>query len=101
MRERLTATHGADYNPDNIFWREFVATNYLNDMKSAIQLNHAVNDEVVNVVYSRDLASLLEKTSIAHELHEYPGGGHNISGVNFGAAMQNTVEFYKKYLTTN
>lgn len=98
MRERLTAAHGADYDPNNIFWREFVPTNYLNEMTSAIQLNHAVDDAVVDVGYSRDLTKLLDETTIPHELHEYQSGGHNISGASFGAAMQNTVEFYKKYL---
>jgi dipeptidyl aminopeptidase/acylaminoacyl peptidase len=98
MRERLTATHGADYDPDNIFWREFVPTNYLKDMTGAIQLNHAVDDAVVDIGYSRDLTKLLDETTIPHELHEYQSGGHNISGASFETSMQNTVKFYRTYL---
>jgi len=93
VRQRLGA-----YDPENIFWKEFVPTNYLSDLKGAIQLNHAVNDDVVNIRYSRDLMKLLDKTDVPHELREYPGGGHNISGTNFVSAMKNTVEFYQKYL---
>lgn len=80
------------------FWKQVAPTNFLNDLKGAIQLNHAVDDDVVNIGYSRDLNSLLDKTRVPHELNEYPGGGHNISGASFDLAMQNTVEFFKKYL---
>lgn len=63
-----------------------------------IQLNHAVDDKVVNIGYSRDLIKLLGETNVPHELNEYSSGGHNISGASFVFAMENTVEFYKKYL---
>lgn len=80
------------------FWQQVAPTNFLNDLKGAIQLNHAVDDEVVNIGYSRDLNALLDKTNVEHELNEYQSGGHNISGSAFNSAMQNTVEFFKKYL---
>lgn len=80
------------------FWQQVAPTNYLNDLKGAIQLDHAVDDDVVNIGYSRDLDALLDKTSVPHELHEYSSGGHNISGGSFVAAMNNTVAFFKKYL---
>lgn len=80
------------------FWQQVAPTNFLNDLKGAIQLNHAVDDTVVNIGYSRDLNALLDKTDVEHELHEYPSGGHNISDPSFGAAMQNTVDFFKKHL---
>lgn len=80
------------------FWNQVAATNYLNDLKGAIQLHHAVNDDVVNVGYSRDLTSLLDRTSVVHELNEYIGGGHNISGGSFYQAMKSTIVFFKKYL---
>ena len=82
----------------SIFWQEFVPTNYLSDLKGAIQLDHAVNDDVVNIGYSRDLSALLDETNVTHEFNEYPSGGHNISGAYFVAAMENTVAFYQKYL---
>ncbi len=73
-------------------------TDYLNDLKGAIQLNHAVNDDVVNIGYSRNLNQILDKTSVPHELNEYSGGGHNISNPGFTPAMQDTVDFFEKYL---
>lgn len=82
----------------SVFWQQVAPTNYLSDIKGAIQLNHAVDDEVVDIGYSRDLNTLLDKTSVPHELNEYQSGGHNISGNSFVAAMDNTVEFFKKYL---
>ncbi len=96
-RNKLFETYG-QFNAKSEFWKLVPATNYLSDIKGAVSLNHAVDDTVVNIGYSRNLNSLLDKTSIEHELNEYPSGGHNISGVNFNQAMQNTVEFFKKYL---
>ncbi|HVZ66760.1 MAG TPA: alpha/beta fold hydrolase [Patescibacteria group bacterium] len=86
------------FDSSNEFWKEVAATNFLNDLKGAIELNHAVDDDVVNIGYSRDLNKLLDKTKVPHELHEYPSGGHNISGPSFVPAMENTVSFFNKYL---
>lgn len=80
------------------FWQQVAPTNYLNDLKGAVQLNHAVDDDVVDIGYSRDLNSLLDKANVPHELHEYQSGGHNIEGQSFVEAMENTVKFFKKYL---
>lgn len=85
---------------DNIFWQQLAPTNYLSDLKGAIQINHAIDDDVVNIGYSRDLIKLLDATSVPHQLNEYPSGGHNITGSSFTQAMQNTVSFFNKYLTT-
>jgi len=96
-RTELFDTHG-QFSPTSEFWRQVVPANYLTDVKGAIQLNHAVDDNVVNVGYSRDFNAILENTSIPHELNEYSSGGHNISGTNFNQAMRDTVEFFNKYL---
>lgn len=80
------------------FWQQVAPTNYLNDLKGAIQIHHAIDDPAVNIGYSRDLMKLLDKTSVPHELYEYQTGEHNISGVSFDVAMERTVEFFKKYL---
>lgn len=80
------------------FWSLVAATNYLKDLKGAIQLNHAVNDNVVSIEYSRNLNNLLNQTSVPHELKEYQSGGHNLTGASFTEAMQNTVDFFNKYL---
>lgn len=96
-RQLLSKLHG-QVNPEDPFWKQVIPTNYLNDLKGAIQLNHAVNDEVVSVDYSRSLNKLLDQTKITHEFNEYPSGGHNISGVSFTESMQKTVNFFKENL---
>jgi dipeptidyl aminopeptidase/acylaminoacyl peptidase len=96
-RRELFNVHG-DFSQDSEFWKQVVPTNYLSDTAGAIQLNHAVDDTVVNVEYSRNLNKILNTTPLPHELHEYPSGEHNISGPSFLLAMQNTVAFYKKHL---
>jgi hypothetical protein len=80
------------------FWQQVAPTNYLTDLKGAIEIHHAVDDTVVNIGYSRGLAKLLDATNVPHALYEYPSGGHNIDGASFGVAMNRTVEFFKKYL---
>ncbi|GIW57414.1 MAG: hypothetical protein KatS3mg083_359 [Candidatus Dojkabacteria bacterium] len=82
----------------SIFWRQVAPTSFLSEIKGAIQLHHAVDDAVVNIGYSRDLLTLLEKTAVPHEFFEYESGGHNIEGESFQLAMQRTVDFFKKYL---
>lgn len=81
------------------FWREVAPTSYLNDLKGAVQIHHAVDDAVVNIGYSRNLADLLDRTAVPHELYEYSNGGHNITGGSFNLAMERTVEFFRKYLS--
>ena len=96
-RQRIRDTYG-DPNSDNFFWQQMAPTNYLDDLKGAIQIHHAVNDTVVNIGYSKNLISLLNKTQVPHELQEYSSGGHNLNGSTFNEAMQKTVKFFKKYL---
>lgn len=80
------------------FWAAVAPTNYLKDLKGAIALHHAVDDDVVDIGYTRGLKELLEATRVPHEVHEYPSGGHNITGANFVSAMDRTVAFFTKYL---
>lgn len=96
-RKRLTDVVG-EVTAENPFWKIVAPTNYINDMKGAVALHHAVNDGTVNVEYSRELNSLLDNSSVPHEYYEYQTGDHNISDPSFGVAMQRTVDFYKKYL---
>lgn len=97
QRQLLRNTYG-DPKDGNPFWKLVAATNYLSDFKGAIQLDHAVDDDVVNIGYSRNLNKILDGTKIPHELNEYPSGGHNITNPSFTPAMQNTVDFFDKYL---
>lgn len=96
-RQELFDTYGQP-TVESAFWSQVAPTNYLNDLKGAIQIHHAFNDDVVSIEYSRNLNRLLNETSVPHELYEYPQGGHNISGSSFGQAMQRTVQFYKAKL---
>lgn len=96
-RDELRKIHG-DYNPNSSFWKLVVPTNFLDGVSTAVQIHHASDDSVVNIAYSRDLMALLDKTSMVHELFEYPTGGHNITSVSFTKAMQRTVDFYKENL---
>jgi dipeptidyl aminopeptidase/acylaminoacyl peptidase len=96
-RTKLRFLHG-EFRENDPFWSQVAATNYLADLKGAIQIHHATDDSVVNIGYSRDLMKLIDNTNVVHELYEYKSGGHNISGTNFSVAMRRTVNFFKKYL---
>lgn len=96
-RQRLFDTHG-QFNVGSAFWREVAPTNYLQDLKGAIQVHHAVNDTVVSVNYTRDLMAKLDKTSVPHQAFEYATGGHDIESPSFSTAMKRTVDFFKARL---
>lgn len=96
-RRELFEKHGTP-SAESKFWQEVAATSYLNDLKGAIEIHHAIDDPVVSIEYTRNLKSLLDKTSVPHEIYEYPSGGHNIIGGSFTTAMQRSVEFFSKYL---
>ncbi len=96
-RQALRDQYG-DFNSDSEFWKQVAPSNYLGDLKGALNIHHAVDDSVVSVEYSRNLMSLLSKTDVEHKLYEYSTGGHNISGGSFSTAMQRTVDFYKSKL---
>ncbi len=97
MRRKMFETYGSP-SATSPFWKQVAPINYLDDLKGAIQIHHAVDDSVVNIGYSRDLVTLLNETQVEHEFYEYTSGGHNISGENFTIAMDRTVDFYKAYL---
>jgi len=99
-RRKLRDAYG-NFDPENWFWKQVPATNYLDGVTGAIQINHAVNDNVVSIEYSRNLMEILDNTDILHELNEYQSGGHNLTGSAFNQAMENTVKFYRKYLSSN
>ncbi len=96
-RQQLFNAHG-QFSTEIAFWKQVAPTNYLSDLKGAIQIHHAVDDGVVNIGYSRDLVALLDKTNVEHQLFEYLSGGHNISGTSFTTAIQRTVDFFGKHL---
>ncbi|MFZ5425058.1 MAG: alpha/beta hydrolase family protein [Patescibacteria group bacterium] len=85
-----------DFN-DN-FWSSISLTQNINYLQRPLQIHHAVNDSVVNIGYSRDLAKVLSANGKNYELYEYYGGGHNIESPYFETAMQRTVNFFKENL---
>lgn len=95
-RERLMAIHG-EFDPDSPFWQKVPGTNYLDDVQGEIHIHHAINDDVVTIEYARNLATILDDTSIPHQLYEYKTGGHNISNGAFGTAMERTADFLTEY----
>lgn len=97
-RAALREQYG-EFSETSDFWRQVAPTNYLADLTGALQLHHAVNDAVVSINYSRNLDRLLDQTSVAHELNEYPTGGHNINSTSFAEAMNNTARFFQRYLS--
>jgi predicted esterase len=84
------------FDKDSFFWRQVVPTNYLSGYSGEIRLFHAVDDSVVSIDYSRNLADILDSMSINNSLYEYSQGGHNITGNSFAQAMQKTVELILK-----
>lgn len=96
-RQRLRDAHG-EFDAKDPFWKQVAVTNYLADLRGALEIHHAVDDTVVSIEYSRNLMKLLDTTFVSHRLYEYPTGGHNISGSSFGQAMQRTAEFYRTHL---
>jgi uncharacterized protein len=80
------------------FWSAVSLTQNIQFLNSPVQLHHAVNDPVVNIGYSTDLANILKLENKKYEIYEYQGGGHNIDSPYFEQAMQRTVEFFKKNL---
>jgi len=83
---------------NNFFWHDLAPVSFLPDLKGAIQIDQAKDDTVVNVGYNQDLIKLFDATTVPHTFIEYPTGGHNITEPSFTQAMENTVNFYNKYL---
>jgi uncharacterized protein len=80
------------------YWKAVSLTQNINFLNNPIQIHHSVDDNVVNVGYSRDLEKVLKENNKNYEYFEYSSGGHNISGFNFNQAMESTVAFFKKNL---
>lgn len=96
-RQKLRDLYG-DFSADSPFWKQVAITDYVKELQGAVQIHHAVNDDVVNIGYSRNLMKVLDGTSVSHQLYEYPDGGHNIQGAAFTTAFDRTVAFFKEKL---
>ena len=93
----LRETYGA---PDTSvpFWQAVSLTENIDLLEAPLQIHHALNDNVVNVGYSQDLAAVLEEAGKSYELFTYDGGGHNIASPYFSDAMQRTIQFFREHL---
>lgn len=80
------------------YWRAVSLTANIDLLQSPVQLHHAVNDTVVNIGYSVDLARVLEEHGKVYEFYTYENGGHDIDVPAFNTAMERTVAFFKAHL---
>lgn len=95
-KRRLLMEYYGQYDPNSWFWKQVTPINYLDSVTTKLELHHAVDDDVVNIEYSRNLNKLLNNTNIDHTLFEYQSGGHNITGNSFNTAMQRTADFFRR-----
>jgi dipeptidyl aminopeptidase/acylaminoacyl peptidase len=93
LRENYQET---DFN--NQYWSEVSLTKNIKYLEMPLQIHHAINDSVVNIGYSRDLAEILKENNKNFEFYEYDYGNHNIEGGSFNLAMDRTVKFFKNNL---
>lgn len=96
-REQLFSQMG-EPSLQSEFWQMVSPVSYFPDLKGAVQIHHAVNDDVVSIEYSRNLEKIAEAQGADVELVEHSSGGHNITGSAFVDAMQGTVEFFNENL---
>lgn len=87
-----------ELNFEDSFWKSISLTDNLKYLNASVQVHHAVDDNVVNIGYSRDLKTEMSKNNKSFELFEYEGGGHNIDSPYFEVAMKRTVDFFKENL---
>lgn len=95
--QQIRETYGP---PDTAvpYWAAVSLTNHLDLLQAPVQLHHAVDDGVVDIGYSRDLAAALNVAGKPYEFYEYAGGGHNINSPYFAEAMQRTIAFFQAHL---
>lgn len=80
------------------FWKAVSLTEHIDLLQSPLQLHHALNDNVVDVRYSDDLAAVLNAAGKSYEYYQYDSGGHNIASPAFNEAMRRTIEFFQEHL---
>lgn len=96
-RVDLTAKYGTPQsNPT--FWNSIDPNYNLQFVKAPVQLDVGLADEEVPWQFSEGLKNRLEKAGKVVEIFTYPGADHNISGFSFNLAMQNSLDFFNKYL---
>ncbi len=80
------------------FWQAVSLTENIEFLERPLQIHHALDDDVVNIGYSVDLAAVLAANGKAYEFYQYAGGGHNITSPYFDTAMLRTITFFLEQL---
>jgi dipeptidyl aminopeptidase/acylaminoacyl peptidase len=98
-RQELVEKYGPpEENPE--FWASISPNSYLSDLSGPIQLHHGTADSSVPIEFSETLQTQIEAIGEPVELFIYEGDDHNIS-VNFSTAMEESVQFFDKYVKGN
>lgn len=95
-RSNLVSKYG-DPRQNPSFWNTLDPTQFVADITAPLQINTGSNDEEVPAAFSQSLRNRLQKAGKTVEYFEYLGDNHNISQ-NFNEAMQNSLNFFDKYL---
>jgi dipeptidyl aminopeptidase/acylaminoacyl peptidase len=95
----LEQSYGSvEINPE--FWNSISANAYVKDLNRPIQLHHGTADHDVPWEFSEMLYDEMLAANQVAEFYTYEGDNHNISNY-FSLAMQRTIEFFDRYLTTD
>jgi len=95
-RDLLLKTYGTpDENP--VFWNSIDPNNYLEDVKSPVQIQVGLSDTQVPPDFSTGLYNRLKSVGKTVEYYEYPGSNHDINQ-SFTEAMERTIDFFDRYL---
>jgi dipeptidyl aminopeptidase/acylaminoacyl peptidase len=96
LRRQMFGAEGETVDYESTFWQVMLPGNYMAEMQGKVQVQHASDDQVVNVGYSRDLIALLALGGVDYEYWEYPSGGHNLTA-SFNLSAARMIDFF----TTN
>jgi dipeptidyl aminopeptidase/acylaminoacyl peptidase len=78
---------------------KYSLTNYLDWIKTSLQIHQGGADEAVPQKWSDTLVETLKKKEKEIEYFTYADEDHNFSQGNWGLVMQRTMAFYKKYFS--
>ena len=70
----------------------------IKDITAPVQLDAGLDDHTLPVKFSEDFATRLRNAHKSVQLNLYPREDHSISGPHFKVAMQNSINFFNKYL---
>lgn len=77
---------------------KFSLVNYLNTIKTSIQLHQGSNDDAVPIDWSNSLSKKLLELEVDLEYFKYSGGDHNMNPF-WSIAIQRSLNFYNSHLT--